>query len=248
MNNVTILPVFNQTPEIWSIMADIKVTTIKSVYDGYPIPPNQMIHDAIMSFRNSWNSNINNFNFIAFYENKPVGFIRGDGNYIHSLFVLKKYAKIGIGTNLLMNAEIINYNYKNSMRVNSLTDSLKFYNKNGYFAPTGHVLTKNLESDFNNDYIIPLFNAKYKIERIHNISSNSGIKLSENSICFGHFKDKEIYGYITENDNKIICETFNNKSAKETILKLHKAFNEYKKKSCLLNSIYKKQLCNTSVF
>ena len=136
--NFKIVPIFNQnTPGVWEDFVRIESTCDTELY-GLSYPTQPIIKDRISGFKESLRENKHNFAFGAYNNTQMIGFTFGcfyepNEMYLERLYVLPKYHRCGIGTQLLKAAEQSATIFATTMSLSALKEAVDFYKqKNGY--------------------------------------------------------------------------------------------------------------------
>ncbi len=172
--NIRIVPVFNQmaSPKIWHDFARLELLC-DTVVHGLSIEKTGMA-DKINSHKKVWESKKNCFAFAAYDENIMVGFASGHMNaekemYLWNLYVNPQYHGIGIGSELLKQAECASSLVASKMSTIALTETVTtFYEERGYHNDDNRNMLKILPKHMVG--VVPVFkslrglNAKLKVD------------------------------------------------------------------------------------
>lgn len=157
----TIAPIFNQSMPVWTEFLHIECACDEAI--GYKYDENDA--KRILSiYLSEWKDNKYSFAFGAYHANHMIGFTKGylsqpGEAYIGNLYVLPKYQKKGVGTQLLRNAEKTSSLVADCVKLVSLQDAEDFYEKKNGYDHNGydHIggMTKNLSPFISG--IVPVF-------------------------------------------------------------------------------------------
>lgn len=133
-----IVPIFNQNASgVWEDFVRIESTCDTELH-GLSYPTQPIIKDRISVFKESLRENKHNFAFGAYKNGRMIGFTHGhlcqeNEMYLDRLYVLPKYHRCGIGTQLLKAAEQSATIFATKMSLSALKEAVDFYKlKNGY--------------------------------------------------------------------------------------------------------------------
>lgn len=183
MNDIDIIPLFNQDASIWDDFLSVRCASIHGAY-------NQKLtldecKTALKDLESAWRRRKHNFAYAAYQNADMVGFVQGDCMAgvatIRGLYVRPEFRKSGIGHNLLKNAERTARFGASSMDLISMLGAMNFYKKCGYTALrlNGSELNHFAKDapDFPHCTTVPLFcataqvkNACSKIARDNNMA------------------------------------------------------------------------------
>ena len=137
MNEIKILPIFNQTlPGVWNDFVRIQSTRM-SEYNGID---NLGVDDMLKAYSCNWSIYAHNYAFAAYDGRNMIGFIHGyawrSTAKVEGLYILPDYRRNGIGKRLLSVAEISAYPRIARMDLIALPQAMSFYQKRGYHLPS----------------------------------------------------------------------------------------------------------------
>ena len=130
------VPIFNQSRQIWTEFVHIECVTDEEMLDYYTDKEGKK--RIMHNYAFKWRASKYSFAFAAYHDEQMIGFVDGylesrNEMWLDSLYVLPKYQKMGIGTNLLKMAERTSSIVANRINLIPLSESKNFYiQKNGY--------------------------------------------------------------------------------------------------------------------
>lgn len=135
MNNVNILPIFNQSsPRVWDSFVNIRAAAMKHVYNV--CMSKEECETMQQAYFLAWRTRKFNFAFGAYNNSDIVGFVSGDCvdrvATIRSLYVLPEFMSNNIGGRLLNAAENAGSFGARTLDLVSLYGSRGFYERYGY--------------------------------------------------------------------------------------------------------------------
>lgn len=134
MDEITIIPLFNQDPVIWNNFLSVRCDAIRGAY-------NQELTSGECDFMlenlaNAWHRRAHNFAYAAYHDKTMVGFVQGDcmSNIatMRSLYVRPEYQKCGIGRQLLQKAERTAGLGAHNIDLVAMFGAMNFYQECGY--------------------------------------------------------------------------------------------------------------------
>lgn len=158
--NYSIIPIFNQAaPMVWDDFVRIENQCDKVVY-GLGRPCDNVIKRRISTYRANLRRYRHNFAFGAYINKQMIGFIQGysiDTNeaFINHLYVLPKYHRWGIGTQLLHAAEQTAAIIANKISLVSSSLAVDFYEQKHGYTKSGRDMEKELSPVAN--AVVPVF-------------------------------------------------------------------------------------------
>ncbi len=189
-----IVPIFNQTaPGVWNDFIRIEAVCDTELYKlSYPTEP--IIQSRLRAYKGACHENKHNFAFGAYSNGQMIGFSQGrlyqeNEMYLDRLYVLPKYHRCGVGTQLLKAVEQTSALIATKIKFIALEEAASFYEqKHGYqqFA----YMEKNLSPTANS--IVPIFQW---IKKDFNIK----IDIHVNTMALKQSKYQPIFVHINEN-------------------------------------------------
>ncbi|MBQ8255828.1 MAG: GNAT family N-acetyltransferase [Alphaproteobacteria bacterium] len=139
MEEIKIVPIFNQSAPVWEDFLRIRVAAMRGNYN-YDMPAN-MIAAAMMQLNGKWNRFSFNFALGAYCDDSMIGCIHGNVQgktaTIDHLYVLPEFQGQHVGNRLVgmvQNATSIGANY---LELVALPGAEKFYKRIGFVSKTG---------------------------------------------------------------------------------------------------------------
>lgn len=157
--NFQIVPIFNQdAPGVWDDFVRIESTCDTELH-GLSYPTQPIIKDRISVFKESLRENKHNFAFGAYKNGRMIGFTHGhlcqeNEMYLDRLYVLPKYHRCGIGTQLLKAAEQTSALMATKIKFIALEEAINFYTQKHEYEQFAY-MEKGLSP--NTNYIAPVF-------------------------------------------------------------------------------------------
>lgn len=212
--NFDIVPIFNQSAKgVWTDFVYVETFCNREMFNLY------VSEDVVATYLRDFARNLgqwkHNFAFAAYAEEKMVGFIQGFAfeksselysvyskeTFLEHLYVLPKYHKSGIGTQLLKAFEETAALMSSKVVLTPLKSAVGFYEKNGY-AYFGD-MEKNLVPCANK--VVPVFQwVKKDFDVKLNVTVNNHYlqKNKYNPIFACLNRDSEIDGVIIKTDTE----------------------------------------------
>jgi GNAT superfamily N-acetyltransferase len=189
-----IVPIFNQNASgIWYDFIRIEAVCDTELY-GLSYPTESIIQSRFRAYKGACHEHKHTFAFGAYHNGQMIGFSQGrlyqeNEMYLDRLYVLPKYHRCGIGTQLLKAAEQTATIFATKIKFIALEEAASFYEqKHGYqqFA----YMEKNLSPTANS--IVPIFQW---IKKDFNIK----IDIHVNTMELKRNKYQPIFAHINEN-------------------------------------------------
>lgn len=155
-----IVPIFNPSISgVWSEFLDIEIACDTQTYEIDP-PCKSVRRNILRRYKNNLHEYKHNFAFAAYQGTKIIGFSYGyiidrDESYLHRLYVLPQYHKLGIGTQLLRAAEQSCAIFSNTISLIALSKAVDFYEQKHGYSKFGGDMEKELTVPVNT--IVPVF-------------------------------------------------------------------------------------------
>lgn len=209
MSYIHIVPIFNQrAPLIWSTFTAIQRAAMWSAYK-YKMHDHEMAANITM-LNTAWHREAC-YAFAAYDEcNKMVGCLYGYMGVpyasVSGLYVLPKYKKQGIGTQLLASAEQSASLYADMMRLTAVWQARNFYQARKYHVVSAreglHEKSINVPGPIN--AVIPIFACSNNVAmQCDNIAKADDLSFDASAVntkhlpMFAHINaEKKIDGYI----------------------------------------------------
>lgn len=192
MNNINILPIFNQAaPGIWDDFMRIRSAAMEEVYN-YTLGEKDF-DVGLEEFYFHWNNTPCVFAFGAYDGDKMVGCINGHAKNriaeVSHLYVMPEYHNKRIGRRLLTAAESAMSINAQFIKLDALTKAYKFYQHMGYTSPANTSEFIKPIKDAGKCSATPVFFCNKKLaEKCTDIitQNNSDFKFSQNHINKTH--------------------------------------------------------------
>ena len=199
MKDISIKPIFVQTPKIWAEFANVENASVDSINLQYCIS-NRLDNtpNLIRDHRYDWQrAGRYNIAFGAYDFRKMIGFAKAfllDDNemYLDSLYVDYDFQGRGIGKQLMQNIEDASLVASDKIGLFSLNAAHGFYESLNYSAVDGNTMEKDLVQSTRK--VVPIF----QLDKKHNFNFNFDIDYGE----IVPFRNCPKYAFITP-DGKI---------------------------------------------